>query len=57
MSRTSIKGQILTDLVAEFTEPEIKELLSIRNMDEKLVGMISQVRLPTWEVYVDGASN
>ena len=26
-------------------------------MDEKLVGMISQYRLPAWEVYVDGASN
>ena len=26
-------------------------------MDEKLVGTISQYRPPTWEVYVDGASN
>ena len=26
-------------------------------MDEKLVGMISQYCLLTWEVYVDGASN
>ena len=26
MSRTSIKGQVLADLVAEFTEPEIEEL-------------------------------
>ena len=26
-------------------------------MDEKLVGTISQYRLPTWEVYVDRASN
>ena len=26
-------------------------------MDEKLVSTISQYRLPTWEVYVDGASN
>ena len=26
-------------------------------MDEKLVGTISQYRLPTWEVYIDGASN
>ena len=57
MPRTSIKGQVLTDLVAEFTEPEIEELPSVRDMDEKLVGMISQYRLLTWEVYVDGASN
>ena len=57
MSRTSIKRQVLADLVAKFTEPEIKELPSDGNMDEKLVGTISQYGLPTWEVYVDGASN
>ena len=47
MSRTSIKGQVLADLVAEFTEPKIEELLPVGNMDEKLVGTISQGRLPT----------
>ena len=57
MPCTSIKGQVLADLVAEFTEPKIEELSSVGNMDEKLVGTISQYRLPTWEVYVDGASN
>ena len=57
MPCTSIKGQVLTDLVAEFTEPPIEELESAENMDEKLVGTISQYRLPAWEVYVDGASN
>ena len=57
MPRTSIKGQDLTNLMAEFTEPQIEELQSTGNMDEKLVGMISQYRLPTWEVYVDGVSN
>ena len=57
MPRTSIKGQVLADLVAEFTEPQIEELPSVGNMDEKLVGTISQYRLSTWEVYVDGASN
>ena len=57
MPRTSIKGQVLADLVAEFTEPPIKELESTENMDENLVGTISQYGLPTWEVYVDGASN
>ena len=57
MPRTSIKGQVLADLVTEFTEPEIEELPLLGNMDEKLVGTISQYRLPTWEVYVDGASN
>ena len=57
MPRTSIKGHVIADLVAEFTELEIEELPSVGNMDEKLVGMISQYRLPTWEVYVDGVSN
>ena len=47
MPRTSIKGKVLADLVAEFTEPEIEELPSIGNMDEKLVGTISQYRFPT----------
>ena len=57
MPRTSIKGQILADLVVEFIEPQIEELESVENMDKKLVGTISQYRLPAWEVYVDGASN
>ena len=57
MPRTSIKGQVLADLVAEFTKPPIEELESAGDMDEKLVGTISQYRLPTWEVYMDRASN
>ena len=57
MPRTSIKGQVLADLVAKFTKPPIEELESTGNMDEKLVSMISQYRLPAKEVYVDGASN
>ena len=57
MPRTSIKGQVLAYLVAEFTESLIEELESAENMDEKLVGTISQYFLPAWEVYVDRASN
>ena len=57
MPCTSIKGQVLADLVAEFTKPPIEELESAGNMDEKLVGTISQYRLLAWEVYVDEASN
>ena len=57
MPRTSKKRQVLADLVAEFTEPEIEESPSVGNMDEKLVGTISQYRFSTWEVYVDRASN
>ena len=44
-------------MVVEFTEPKIEELPSVGNMDEKLVGTISQYRLSTWKVYVDEASN
>ena len=39
--RTSVKGQVLADLVAEFTELEVDELPLDRNMDGKLVGTIS----------------
>ena len=47
MPRTSVKGQVLADLVAEFTEPEVDELLTDRNKDEKLVDTISQYCPPT----------
>ena len=57
MPRTFIKAQVLADLVAEFIEPPIEELESAENMDEKLVGTISQYGLSAWEVYVDGVSN
>ena len=42
MPRTSIKGQVLTDLVAEFTEPLVEKLKPEENMNGKLVGTISQ---------------
>ena len=57
MPRTSVKGQVLADLVAEFTEPEADGLLAQGEKDVKLVGSISQCFPPTWEVHVDGASN
>ena len=57
MPHTSIKGEVLADLVVEFTEPPVEELKPAENMDKKLVGTISQHGLSPWEVYVDGASN
>ena len=57
MPRTSVKGQVLTDLVAEFTKSPLEELKPAENMDGKLVGTISQYGLSPWEVYVDEASN
>ena len=41
MPRTSVKRQVLADLVAEFTELEADELLADRNKEEKLVDTIS----------------
>ena len=41
MPRTSVKGQVFVDLVAEFTKLEVDELLTDRNKDEKLVDTIS----------------
>nr|XP_023929875.1 uncharacterized protein LOC112041189 [Quercus suber] len=57
MPRTSVKGQVLADLVAEFTEPKLEEARPTSDMDEKSVGMISQQNPSHWEVYVDGAAN
>ncbi|XP_065633667.1 uncharacterized protein LOC136069281 [Quercus suber] len=57
MPRTSVKGQVLADLVAEFTEPQLEKVKPTSDMDEKSVGMISQQGLSHWEAYVDGAAN
>ena len=57
MPRTSVKGQILADLVAEFTEPALEEMSTTQNMDGKSVGTISLQEPPFWKVYVDGAAN
>ncbi|XP_065616036.1 uncharacterized protein LOC112016767 [Quercus suber] len=57
MPRTSVKGQVLADLVAEFTEPSIEDIAVMPSMDEKSVGMVSQQDPAHWELYVDGAAN
>ena len=57
MPRTSIKGQVLADLVAKFAEPPIEVVAKEQNMDEKSVGVISTPRPPCWKVYVDGVAN
>jgi len=41
MPRTSIKGQVLADLVVEFAKTPLEEKVEKQNMDEKLVGAIS----------------
>ena len=42
LPRTSVKGQVLADLVAEFVEPPLEEERDRQNMDGKSVGVVSQ---------------
>ena len=57
MSRTSIKGQVLADLVAKFDECLEEMNMDKHGMDEKSVGLISAQCSTSWEMYVDGAAN
>ena len=57
MPRSSIKGQVLTDLVAEFAEPSVETITEKKDMDGKPVGTISARETLRWKVYVDGAAN
>ena len=41
MPRTSIKGQVLADLVAEFAEALLESETEAQHMDEKSVGLIT----------------
>ena len=57
MPRTSIKGQVLANLMAEFAECPEEMDMENRNMGERSVGVVSvQCPMP-WELYVDGAAN
>ena len=57
MHRTSIKGQIITDLVAEFAECPEEMNMEKHDMDKKSVGIVSVQCSTPWEVYMDGATN
>ena len=57
MSRTSVKGQVFVDLVAEFAKPLLEEMATTQNMDEKSVSTISLQEPLSWKVYVDGVAN
>jgi len=54
---TSVKGQVLADLVVEFAKTLFEEKFERQNMDGKLVGMVSLQEPLSWRVYVDGAAN
>ena len=57
MPCTSVKGQVLADLVAKFAEIPVEERVEKQNMDEKLVSAISLQEPLSWKVYVDGVVN
>ena len=57
MLHTSVRGQILADLVTKFAESALEEMSTTHNMDGKSVGTISLQEPPFWKVYVDGAAN
>ena len=57
MPRTFIKGQVLIDLVAEFTESPLEEEVEKQGMDGKSVGLISLQKPLSWKVYISGATN
>ena len=57
MPHTSVKGQVLADLVAEFVEPSLEEEARTQGMSEKSVGIIFRQEPSCRRVYVDGAAN
>ena len=57
MPRTSIKGQVLADLVAEFAESPLEEEEGKQDIDGKLVGVVSLQEPLSYRVYVNGAAN
>ena len=57
MPRTSVKGQVLADLVAKFTKPPLEEISTTQNMDGKSVGTISLQEPSFRKVYVNGVAN
>ena len=57
MPRTSVKGQVLANLMTEFVECPEEIYMEQHGMDEKSVDLISAHALSPWKVYVDGAAN
>ena len=57
MPRTSIKGQILANLVVEFIEPPLEEEGEKQRMEGKSVETISLQGPLSWKLYIDGTTN
>ena len=57
MSRTAIKGQVLTDLVAEFTKhPEAGITKEVESKGMQVI-VVAIHECPSWKLYVDKAAN
>ena len=57
MPCTSVKGQILADLVAKFVESLLEERMKKQDMVGKSVGLVSLQEPFPWRVYVNGVVN
>ena len=57
MPRTSIKGQVLANLVVEFAESSFEKEAKTQHMDGKSVGTITLQEPLIWNVYVNGTAN
>ena len=57
MPRTSVKCQVLTDLVVEFAESPAENESEEHLMGEKSVSLVMVQEPLQWKVYVDGAAN
>lgn len=57
LPRTTIKGQVLVDLVAKFTECLEKITAEENEVSGAWVTTITIPYQPIWRLYVDGAAN
>ena len=57
MPCTSVKGQVLANLVAKFAETPYESKMEAQHMDGKLVGSITLQNKLHLKVYVDGSAN
>ena len=57
MPCTSIKGQVLTNLIAEFAEGPAENESEEHRMGEKSISLVTAQEPLQWKVYADGAAN
>ena len=53
MAHTSVKGLVLTALIAQFAEFPLEKEAENQGMDKKSVGIISLQKLMFWNEYID----